>query len=1041
LAVQKAAEYVRTLAEAVEFAHSKGVLHRDLKPANVLLDAFDAPRLTDFGLARILADTSELTVSGQALGSPAYMPPEQASGQQSKIGVRSDVYSLGAILYHALTGRPPFQGETVPQILRQVQEDEPIWPKHLNPAISDDLQTICLKSLEKDPARRYATAGELAADLARSLRFEPIQAKPPSPAVRAWFWCRRRPAVAILSGSVFLLLLILALGSSAAVWRVTSARRAEHQQRQNAEKANLELRQANSRLARTVSLLELRRAENLFREDDAAMGVAHLASVLRRDPADPIAATRLVSALVHRDWALRAAPPIRGVNKIHFVSFSPDGRQVLTSAGDGEAQVVDSRTSGLVFRLKHQGGILHAEYSHDGGHIVTAGTDGFAQIWNATDGASFAGPLRHNERIYWAEFSHDDRWLLTTSGDGASKIWNTSSGDLQQSLPEQQSPVLQGHFSPDGKSIATMTEAGAVRLWNLASPGPPTVLKDDPVRVNALMFSPDGSRLAAACDNAIGLVWNLESKETAPIHLGHSSWSQVWRIAFSPDSRFVLTMAEDGVARVWDSQTGFPVCEPLRHEGGVVFGDFSPGGDLVVTTSADVSARLWLWRASKPFAQPLRHTEPVRYAAFSPEGERLVTGSDDSTVQVWDVHTRRARSPQFVLGGAATSVAFTPDGTRLFTTSLNAEARLWNANGSAKVMRHASPVLCGALSSDGGFAATGCTNGAALVWDLATLQIIAGPVWHSNAVLSVRFSPRADSFVSSSEDGTARVWETKTGRPRTPPLAHGGRVLMAKFSPDGRAVVTVSEDRSARVWNADDGTPLTEPLQHRDHVLWADFSADRRRLVTASTDNTARIWDVATGKLAVPVLQHARIVGMAAFSPDNSRVATVSQDRAARVWDANTGQALTPPMLHDSAASHVSFSPDGRRIVTAGWNGAVRVWDAETGQPLTEWLMAPSKITDLCFDSTGERIAAGTESGVLCTWKVPPAPLPMPDWFARFAEGVAGVRVSDRGHVEAVSPVPGVETGTATNGPPTDFYQRLQAWFLADPARRADGPL
>jgi serine/threonine protein kinase len=195
----QAAGYVQKIACAIEFAHQRGVLHRDLKPSNVLINAFDDPQVTDFGLARQLAGESDLTVTGQVLGSPNFMPPEQASADSARLGRASHVYGLGAILYHLLTGRPPFLAETFEATLRQLLERPPISPRQLNPTIPADLETICLKCLEKEPARRYQTAQELAAELGRFLSGEPIHARPVSRTERVLRWCRRKPALASAS--------------------------------------------------------------------------------------------------------------------------------------------------------------------------------------------------------------------------------------------------------------------------------------------------------------------------------------------------------------------------------------------------------------------------------------------------------------------------------------------------------------------------------------------------------------------------------------------------------------------------------------------------------------------------------------------------------------------------------------------------------------------------------------------------------------------------------------------------------------------------
>jgi serine/threonine protein kinase len=211
LSAERAARYVKTMAEAVHHAHLRGVLHRDLKPSNVLIDAADQPRITDFGLAKQMEKPFSVTQTGAVLGTPSYMPPEQAGGRRGEVGPPSDVYSLGAILFELLTGRPPFQGDTTMAILVQVLEAEPVSPRKLNPETPADLATICLKCLEKDPSRRYHSARELAEDLGRFLDHEPVLARPASRGRRLWSWARRRPLWMVSGITSFLVLALLAL--------------------------------------------------------------------------------------------------------------------------------------------------------------------------------------------------------------------------------------------------------------------------------------------------------------------------------------------------------------------------------------------------------------------------------------------------------------------------------------------------------------------------------------------------------------------------------------------------------------------------------------------------------------------------------------------------------------------------------------------------------------------------------------------------------------------------------------------------------------
>src|SRR5262245_56167317 len=252
LSAHQAAEYIRDAAEAVHYAHQQGTLHRDLKPSNILIDRQGRVRITDFGLAKRIEGNSDLTLTGQILGTPSYMPPEQATSKRSLVGVTSDIYSLGAVLYELLTGRPPFRGETPVETLKQVETLDPVSPRLLNPATPRDLETICLKCLEKEPHKRYLTAQLLAEDLGRYLRGEPILARPISRPARAWRWCRRNPAVAALMASVAACLLVgTAVSSYFAIKAQDRAFKEAEQRKRADEKADEALHEkANAELAR-----------------------------------------------------------------------------------------------------------------------------------------------------------------------------------------------------------------------------------------------------------------------------------------------------------------------------------------------------------------------------------------------------------------------------------------------------------------------------------------------------------------------------------------------------------------------------------------------------------------------------------------------------------------------------------------------------------------------------------------------------------------------------------------------------------------------
>ncbi len=1086
------------VCQAIQHAHQKGIIHRDLKPSNILVtvnDGAPVPKVIDFGIAKAIAqkltDKTLFTEFQALVGTPAYMSPEQAEMSSVDIDTRSDIYSLGVLLYELLTGRTPFDGEELlrsglDEMRRIICQDQPPRPstrltrlvaaekvgrvaprappvevlstsksesdrassrrllptKELISAVRGDLDWIVMKCLEKDRSRRYATANGLAADIERHLNHEPIQARPVNVLGRLWRWRRRRPAVAALSASVLLLLVVVTVGSTVAAWRVASAHRAEHEERNKAEAANRELRGANTRLADTVSLLELRRAEDLFRVNDSSAAVAHLTAILRLDPSNHIAASRLVSALIHRNWALPAAAPMRHLDRVTSVSFSPDGRHVLSGAWDRTAQIRDAATGQLRVTIHHQDKVLAAHCNREGDRFVTASADGTARVWHATNGDPITPGLRHEGEVNCAEFSPDGQSVVTGSADKTARIWDAASGALKQELRGHSSGITTARFSPDGQHVATGTERAGLRLWR-ADTGAVifrlTVLRE---RINALAFSPDGSVLVSAGANGTARLWNAINGQEIGAPLLHEDG--VNHVVFSPDGRLLLTVSEDHSARLWNATNGVPEGLPLRHGGGVTFGAFSPDGKMAVTTSMDNSARLWEVATGLPLCQPLQDYEAILHAGFSPDGRRLVTASWNRNVQVWNIQPRRFLGIRTRQENRVTMVAFDPRGESVLVASPDQTARLWNTRtgeAAGEPMRHQGAVRSADYSADGRRIATASEDGTACVWDSVTAQRMAGPLQHAKTIWSAQFSPDGERVATASADGTARIWDARTGQPVTPPLEHGAEVKVVRFSPDGRWVVTGSANWSARVWNARTGQPVTERLPHIDRVEWAEFSPDGQRVVSAASDNTARIWDARTGQPIGLPLQHARTVMKAIFSPDGRRVLTASLDRTARIWDASTGEALTTPLAHDRSVSQVCFSPDGQRILTSCWAATSRLWDADTGRPLTEWLDAGGPGFSVCFDSTGRRMVSGTGGGIVRVWDVPPVPTPVPPWFLALTEAVAGIRLSVRGNVELVSRrelevvaqrLAGVNEG--------DFYERLGQWFLADPAQRPGSP-
>jgi WD40 repeat protein/tetratricopeptide (TPR) repeat protein/tRNA A-37 threonylcarbamoyl transferase component Bud32 len=882
-----AAQLVRLLALAIHSAHQKGIIHRDLKPSNILLatptahisdvDSLQAetqaafrlygiPKITDFGLAKHL-DVQSQTRTGAILGTPSYMAPEQAEGRAHAIGPATDVYGLGTILYEMLTGRPPFESDTSLSTIRQLLAQDPMPPSQLHHKVPRDLETICLKCLEKDPARRYHSADDLAEDLHRFLSNRPIEARPLGWWGRSMKWMRRHPTkAAVICGLILAALTLLTVGG---IYHM----RLEH--------AVTESRQ-------NLIRLHVVEGTSAMNAGDGFTALLWFTEALRLDTGTP----EHEQGHRMRIAALEQSLPRPEQLWVHDESvnetrYSPDGRRVLTAGDDGKIYLWDSETGQEALPPLNAGSpIDFAIFSPDGRRVAAACHDGTVRLWDIgvaldvrklpdalhksaalTIGASSDIPcvLNPGGKLYWIDFSPDGSQLVTASGKTA-RVWHTATGKPVPGDLQHNAAVNVALFSPNGRWLATAGDDGLIHLWDAATRQASPVVFSHDRAVLCLAFSPDSKRIASGSADSTAQVWSIADGSPVGPRLRHRA--HVLHVEFSPFGKRLLTSNEGGAAMIWRVADGEPLVEPMRHTSVIRWAIFSPDGCRVATAGDDNSARVWSASSGAPLTPPLRGNGSMNRVAFSPDGRYVAAASDDGTVRLWDV--------------ACLYQAKVVDEEQVFRQRVDRNLRM----GFLTDALHVEP----------------------------TSQI----------------SPDGRLVLKISKDSTARVYDAQSDKPITPPLAHHGEIISAAFSPDGRRVVTTSIDQTARVWDAANGAPLSPPLRHASTVWFADFNPDGRRLVTASDDNTARIWNIASGEMLVPPLKHDGTVVQARFSPDGQRVASGGLDQTARVWNAQTGQTLSPPLKHPWSVRQVRFSPDGDRLLTTGPTGLVWSWDLPT---------------------------------------------------------------------------------------------------------------
>jgi len=875
------------VADALAHAHAQGTLHRDIKPSNLLLDGQGNVWVTDFGLAKASADADNLTHTGDIVGTLRYMAPERYQGQSD---IRGDIYSLGLTLYEMLVLRPAFRATDRNKLIQQVMHDQPELPGKLNSAVPRDLETIVLKAIDRDPARRYQTAAELAADLQRFVEDRPIQARRVNVPEQFWRWCRRNPVIASLAAALVLVVLV---GFAGVAWKWREAER-------------------QKTIAQAAEQTATRQREIAVEQADRSRHLLYISEMNLAQQAWEAGDTGRARGLLERQWPQAGQEDLRGfewrylwglcrdgsrqtlphTERVQTVAFSPDGK-VLATGGWHSVRFWDVATRRCV-RLELVSLVMSVAVAPDGKTLaILESWNTGVHLWDMAARCELP-TLPHPTEVKAMAFGHDNL-LAAGCMDGTIHFWDvTARREVSPPLEGHDGSVAQVAFSPDGKILASSGADGNVRLWDVAARRLIHTLQGHRAWVNSLAFSPDGKLLASAGNDATVRLWD--------------------------------TAAGQPVKKLWSPRTALTLVECYTPLGSVAF---SHDGKTLATGGGDGTIRMWNVETKEVMALLRGHTEAVRAVAFAPDGQSLVSGSEDGTVKMWDVVP--APDPNILTGHKSnlSALAFSHDGKTLAVAdTLDQTVKLWDlASRNVAVLEgHTAHLWSLAFAPGGQTLASSGNDHTVRLWDASSKKQLGAELQtpDDNAG-SVAFSPDGKLLAAACLSNTVRVWDIASRR-QVAQLSEGYDYRV-QFSPDG-TLLAANEAMAVKLWDVATWQSAGDLAGHTGEVHTFAFAPDGRTLALGAADGTLYLWDMTKKQLVASRKAHTSNIETVAFAPDGRRLATGGADSTIKLWDIALFQELATLIGHNGPVNSVAFSPDGNTLASAAADATVRLWQA-----------------------------------------------------------------------------------------------------------------